>query len=625
MKRPTIGGSAGESASRAVGRARIEPFVAVAIFAAAAASVPTGPTLSAQTLGDQSSISPQPPVAAGSPAGIRAGHILVRFQAPPGQDVLDQLNAGFGARAVGTIAGIAVTHLQAPSERALALLRHLKSRPDVEFAEFDSVAQVLFVPNDPYYDSPYASSHYGSVSQWGLPAVSAPAAWDATLGDAAIVIAVVDTGVDCLHPDLNAKCAGQQSFVGTVRDGFGHGTHVAGIAAASTNRSETLRSALQYAVAHNALPVCAMGNSGSSSNTPEPAYWYDCLSVIATQQNGARASFSNYGIKADVAAPGVAYLSTMPTFACTLTTTYGYYQNYDALSGTSMATPVMSGIAGLVLSKNPSLSPAQVKGLLMASAGDGVDWSADLAFGVANAATAVSAASHTDLIAPSPNLVTPGEGSTVSGLVAVQAAPTDDSSTVHQVDIVKDGTRFMQVLTGSSGGKGKGGATPWTLSWPSTSLFNGSAAVSAIAIDVFGNTSAPQSRSFSIVNQLVSQSWTAHVCWPSTPSCPNITPWLPVTTGVATEAATHLQGSVTYTFQQFIRISDFWVEVSSPGSAYYCGTDGTSVDCYPTVTLLPDPGRGRYSNYAGAQIDGISQKANAKEEADVHWTLTYPQ
>ncbi len=367
MKRPTIGGSAGESASRAVGRARIEPFVAVAIFAAAAASVPTGPTLSAQTLGDQSSISPQPPVAAGSPAGIRAGHILVRFQAPPGQDVLDQLNAGFGARAVGTIAGIAVTHLQAPSERALALLRHLKSRPDVEFAEFDSVAQVLFVPNDPYYDSPYASSHYGSVSQWGLPAVSAPAAWDATLGDAAIVIAVVDTGVDCLHPDLNAKCAGQQSFVGTVRDGFGHGTHVAGIAAASTNnglgvagvcpncrilsvkvlddqgsgfisdvasgityaadhgarvinmslggsgRSETLRSALQYAVAHNALPVCAMGNSGSSSNTPEPAYWYDCLSVIATQQNGARASFSNYGIKADVAAPGVAYLSTMPT------------------------------------------------------------------------------------------------------------------------------------------------------------------------------------------------------------------------------------------------------------------------------------------------------------------------
>jgi hypothetical protein len=65
--------------------------------------------------------------------------------------------------------------------------------------------------------------------------------------------------------------------------------------------------------------------------------------------------------------------------------------------------------------------------------------------------------------------------------------------------------------------------------------------------------------------------------------------------------------------------------VSSTGFAYYCGTDGTTVDCYPTLTLAPDPGRGRYSNYTGAQIDGIAQKATAKEEADVHWTLTYPQ
>jgi thermitase len=646
---------------------------------AAAAYVHTVGTLRAQTPGDRPSGGAQQLATVGSPGGIRAGHVLVSFRTPPGRQVLEELSAGFGARLVGTIAGIAVTHLEAPPETGLALLRHLRSRPDVEFAEFDSVVNVMFVPNDPYYDSPYASSHYGSVSQWGLPEVSAPDAWDVTLGDAAILIAIVDTGVDCTHPDLQAKCMGQQSYVGTTRDEFGHGSHVAGIVAASTNngvgvagvcpncrvlsvkvldangsgfisdvvsgityaadhgarvinmslggggRSETMRSALQYAVAHNALPVCAMGNSGSSSSTPEPAYWYDCLSVIATQQNGSRASFSNYGIKADVAAPGVAYLSTMPTFTCTLNTTYGYYQNYDALSGTSMATPVMSGIAGLVLSKNPGLTPAQVKGLLIAAAGDGVNWTANLGFGLANAAKAVSTAVHTDLVAPSPNLVTPAEGATVSGLVTVQAAPTDVSSAVHHVDIVKDGTRFMQVLTGSPSGNGKGTIPPWTISWPSTTIFNGSANVSAIATDVFGNTSAPQDRSFSIVNQLVSQSWTAHVCWPSTQACPNITPWLPVTTGVATEAATHLQGTVTYTSQQFIRISDFWVQVSSPGFAYYCGTDGTTVDCYPTLTLAPDPGRGRYSNYTGAQIDGISQKATAKEEADVHWTLTYPQ
>jgi thermitase len=613
------------------------------------------------------------------PAEVRADHVLVRFTAPPTQEAIDRLNADFGARVVGNIAGIGVTHFQVTPERGFAFLIHLRGRPDVEFAEFDSTAHVLFVPNDPYYNTPYASSHYGSVTQWGPGAVSAPTAWDVTLGDPNIVLAVVDTGVDCSHPDLVTKCVGQQSYVGTVTDGFGHGTHVAGIAAAATNngvgvagicpscsilsvkvlddqgtgfisdvasgityaadhgarvismslggsgRTETLHIALQYAVAHNALPVCAMGNSGSGSNTPEPAYWYDCLSVIATDKNGARAGFSNYGIKADVAAPGVAYLSTMPTYACTLTTTYGYYTNYDALSGTSMATPVISGIAGLLLSRNPSLTPAEVKGLIMAGAGNGTAWSTDLAFGIANALTATSRAVHTDYVTPNPNLVLPAEGVTVSGLATVQAAPTDDSA-VHHVDIVKGGTRFIQPLTGSSsqGGK-KGSATAWTVAWPSTTLFNGAASVSAIAIDTFGNTSAGQDRSFSIANQLVSQSWTAHLCWPSSPSCSNITPWLPVTTGVATEAATHLQGTVTYTSQQFIRVSDFWVQVSSPNGAYYCGTDGTTVDCYPTVTLVPDTSKGGHPNYAGAQIDGIAQKTSAREEANVQWTLTYPQ
>ena len=64
--------------------------------------------------------------------------------------------------------------------------------------------------------------------------------------------------------------------------------------------------------------------------------------MILTDQNGAKASFSNSGIKADVASPGVVILSTMPTYPVTLSTTYGYRTNYDALSGTSMATPILS-------------------------------------------------------------------------------------------------------------------------------------------------------------------------------------------------------------------------------------------------------------------------------------------
>ena len=209
-------------------------FIAIilaAVLGAASAQTASTPSSRAQTV-----------MTSGSPGSIRAGHILVRFKANPSQAVLDGLNTAYGAKVVGTIAALGITHLQVSPELGLAMLGHLRNRSDVEFAEFDSPVHAIqtfvpqsFVPDDTYYSTAYASSHHGNIAQWGPQAVSAPAAWGVTQGDPSIVIAIVDTGVDSSHPDLASKIVGQYSYVGnSAKDGFGHGTHCAGIAAAAT-------------------------------------------------------------------------------------------------------------------------------------------------------------------------------------------------------------------------------------------------------------------------------------------------------------------------------------------------------------------------------------------------------
>src|SRR6266536_2878161 len=302
------------------------------------------------------------------------------------------------------------------------LLARLKQEPSVESVALDYVVEAMLVPNDPYYSTPYPTSQYSSVAQWAPQFIAAEQAWNATLGDPSIIIAIVDTGIDADHPDLAGKVVLTKNYVKGERasDAFGHGTHVAGIAAANINngtgvagicglcslmsikvlgsdgsgltsdvasgityaadqgarvinlslgsssRTTIIRDALDYALSHNVLPVVALGNA-NSDYVGDLGYWYSALSVGAVDQRGAKAYFSNFGLQTDVTAPGVAVLSTMPTYPVTLNTQYGYKLNYDALSGTSMATPVVAGLCGLILSRNPALTAAQVKGIIESS------------------------------------------------------------------------------------------------------------------------------------------------------------------------------------------------------------------------------------------------------------------
>lgn len=294
--------------------------------------------------------------------------------------------------------------LKVPKNQRDNLLNKFIRNSLVEYAEPDFVAEAMDVPNDPLY-----------VNQWALPKIKADYAWNTSHGSENAVIAVVDTGVDGTHPDILGKVV--SAFDCTVSspcapsdpvDENGHGTHVAGIAGAATNNSigiagasynskllsvkvldkngsgyyswvsngiiqaadsgakvinlslggssasTTLKNAVNYAWNKGSVVVAAAGNSGKKSRL-YPAYYPNAIAVAATDQNDKKASFSNYGLWVDVAAPGVSILST-------------YKGDYSYLSGTSMAAPFVAGLAGLVAGYHPDWQASQIRGKIEQSA-----------------------------------------------------------------------------------------------------------------------------------------------------------------------------------------------------------------------------------------------------------------
>jgi hypothetical protein len=232
-------------------------------------------------------------------------------------------------------------------------------------------------------------------------------------------MAIIDTGADLNHPDLAANLLPQGAEDWDFADGpdkipddvDSHGTHVAGTTAAvdnntgvigvapkcrimplrvdlttgmNQNRADAINYVAAQAVAnpnrryvincswkmngdhagvHNAIinavsknvVVCfAAGNANADiSVTPQyPAVYPEVISVVATDQKDKRASFSNYGTIADVSAPGVNIFSSVPN------DTFGFKD------GTSMASPHVAGLAGLVWSRNLTLTNAQVRSII---------------------------------------------------------------------------------------------------------------------------------------------------------------------------------------------------------------------------------------------------------------------
>ena len=300
----------------------------------------------------------------------------------------------------------------------------------VQYAEPNLILTVDATPNDPRFAELY-----------GMDRIDAPEGWDAAgLGafpaSGGVKIGIVDTGIDQTHPDLSGQtvaCAKSQGLlpimsgsiqVGQCADDNDHGSHVAGTIAAKANNgvgvagvafnadlvickalggplgtgstadvancinwvaSQGARvismslgggasTTLQQAVAsawnngNGAVIVAAAGNDGDATLN-YPAAYAEVVSVAATDSADARASFSNANADVEVAAPGVNVLSTVRG------------GGYATLSGTSMATPHVSAVAGVLRQLFPSDSAAAIRSRLDAAVNDLGPAGRDASFG----------------------------------------------------------------------------------------------------------------------------------------------------------------------------------------------------------------------------------------------------
>lgn len=309
----------------------------------------------------------------------------------------------------------------------------LAADSNVIYAEPNFIDKIFLTPNDPRWDD-----------LWGLRKIRADTAWDTQSGSANVTVAVVDTGVDPNHPDLQGKLLQGYDFVGNdsnPSDVHGHGTHVAGTIGAITNNSQnvagvaggdtaqnnlgvqilplracdsrgscrvdrvgrairyavdngahvinmslggsdsqTYRDTITHAVQNGVVVVGAAGNDGTNRCAP-PANYDNNICVIATNRNDQRASLSNYGRDSDVAAPGVGIVSLRAGGGVT------------RMSGTSMAAPHVAGLAGLLYSFMPSRSTQNaqtVRGCVENNLDVPQGWNSNWAPGRVNALKAVN-------------------------------------------------------------------------------------------------------------------------------------------------------------------------------------------------------------------------------------------
>lgn len=424
------------------------------------------------------------------------GELLVRLTQAPAAGALDEV-LSTGISSVDSLLRARAATATVPFRKfarrfpEMESVVHLRFPPEVNVDSLETALQgdprVVWVTRNHHYrlnrfnggalDDDFTPNDSLFSMQWWLARMSVPLAWELSRGDSSVVIGVLDTGVDYLHPDLRANIwfnwAEKNGLPGVDDDdnGFvddsvgwdfvdapglpapgdylerdadpmdemGHGTYVAGMAAAVADNehcmagiafrcrimplrtanangyleeddvaaailygaqmnasvlnmsfgdnvvSPLIRDAVQLAAQAGVILLGSAGNANSQA-IHYPSGFPEVISVGATTQADLRASFSNYGPSVDVMAPGYGILSTMINGGC---------GEWIYPHGTSYAVAMVSGVVGLMLAVNPALNTDNVKQILRSTADDvgTPGWDDQTTHGRVNARRAVERAS----------------------------------------------------------------------------------------------------------------------------------------------------------------------------------------------------------------------------------------
>lgn len=457
------------------------------------------------------------------------GRILVEARAGLAGDDLEKILKVHGGkrRKIGQ-SNLNVVELPVGASEA-QVVEQLRRNPALKHVELDRRVKSTMAVTDPYIGS-----------EWHIPKIGASSAWDTTQG-AGVTIAILDSGVDGTHPDLAPNLvAGYNMYSNNTdtADVCGHGTAVAGSAAARTNNgvgvagvagqakimpirvayydsasggcyaytstiangitwaadhgarianvsygplagSATIQSAANYMKSKGGLVFVSAGNNGVDENiTPTTSL----IAISATDSNDNKASWSSYGSFVSLASPGAGIWTTSKG---------GIYQGWN---GTSFASPVAAGVAALMMAANPALDGAKIEQALFSTAVDLGTAGRDSYFGYGrvNAAAAVNAvkvaAPVADTQAPTSAITSPAASSSVSGIVTVNVAASDNVGVDH-VELKANGTVIGTDIS-----------SPFGFSWNTANAANGMATLVATAYDAAGNTTASAPVSVNVAN-----------------------------------------------------------------------------------------------------------------------------